>query len=481
MSNHIHETSVTELQEEIRRGSLSPVELVDTYLERIAERNDELNAYITVIEDDARERAREAEKKAKSGAFDGPLHGIPVAIKDLLGHKRGVRHTYGAKPFADNVSDHTATFVKRLEENGGIVLGKTNTPEFGYKGTTDNAIVGATGTPFDVAKTAGGSSGGSAAAVAAELAPFAQGSDVGGSVRIPAACCGVYGFLPTYGRVPYAHRPDGFISHTPFLGIGPLTRSVEDASLMLDVIDGFHPRDPLGAPDTGTNYRAATSRSIDDFDIAYSPDLEVFPVESDVERTVRSAAESLEDADATVTEVDLGLDLSRDDLVDFHVTVMGPYYAELAHNYRQEYGIDLLDRSDEIPDPVVDMIEAGNEISATDYRLADVVRTTFFDAIQDCFEEYDLLVTPTLGTTPFDKTLFGPGQVDGEEIDPFLGWFLTFPINMIGSPAASIPAGFVDGLPVGMQVVGQRFADEDVIAASSAFERLRPWQDEYHF
>src|SRR5205823_3707715 len=212
------------------------VEVVDYFLDRIDRDNHTVNAYVLVLHEDARRLAREAEKAVVSGARLGPLHGLPIAIKDLFDFKAGVPNTFGCKPFRDWTPAVSATYVSRLEAAGAIVLGKTNTPEFGHRGLTDNYLFGPTSTPFRPGKNAGGSSGGSAAAVADGLAPIAQGSDGGGSIRIPAAWCGVYGFKPSFGRVATVARPDAFLLAVPFAHAGPLARSVADAVLMLNAI-----------------------------------------------------------------------------------------------------------------------------------------------------------------------------------------------------------------------------------------------------
>lgn len=482
MSEELCYTSATELAAKIRRQEVSPVDVVDAFFERIDERNDEINAYVTLLEEEAREQARQAERDIESGNVQGPLHGVPVAIKDLLGFKKGVRHTFGAKPLEDFVPDEDAIVVKRLEDAGAIVLGKTNTPEFGHKGTTDNFLFGATGTPFDPEKTAGGSSGGSCAALADGLAPIATGSDAGGSCRIPASACGVVGFSPSFVRIPHKHRPDAFGSEPPFFQLGPLARTVEDAALMLDVIAGPHPRDPFALPDDGTEYRAATQRSIDDYTIGYSPDLDAFPIDERVAEIVEDATTKLEQTGATVEEVELGHGYTNEELLDAWGAGWVVLLAALAENMKEEpFNVDLLDEHrDDIQPELVEMMEDGQEMNAVDFRRANVVRTDFLDAIEDKLDTYDVLIAPTISVPPFDKEMFGPDEVAGEEIDEFGGWLLTYPFNMIGTPVASIPAGFTDdNLPVGMQVIGRRYADETVLAVSAASERVNPWKHAY--
>ncbi|MDP8948737.1 MAG: amidase [Actinomycetota bacterium] len=484
MTDELCFAPAAELAARIRRRDLSPVEVVDAFLDRIEARNGEINAYATVIDEQAREEAREAERAVGSGRALGPLHGVPVSIKDLYDYKAGVRNTFGSKPLEDYVPDKDATYVERLENAGAIILGKTNTPEFGHKATTDNFIFGPTSTPFAPGKNAGGSSGGAAAAVADGLCAISQGTDAGGSIRIPASFCGVYGLKASFGRVASATRPNAFAAHTPFAHSGPLARTVEDAALMLAAMAGPHHRDPFSLPDDGTDYLTATRRPIDGLRIAYSPNFDVFPVEEEVGAIIGDAVRAFDQAGGRVEEVNPGLKHSQRELCDVWMREVSVRYADVAANFKSFGLIDLIAHREELTPQFADLLEAGQKMSALDYKLDDVVRTEIFDAVQDLFEDYDLLVTPTLSVPPFDNAddgnTVGPSEVRGEEVDPLLGWCLTYPINFTGHPAASIPAGFTQaGLPVGLQIVGRRFADDTVLAASTAFERVRPWRDAY--
>jgi Asp-tRNA(Asn)/Glu-tRNA(Gln) amidotransferase A subunit family amidase len=478
-------TPATELASRIRRRDLSPVEVIEAFLRRVEERNGELGAYVTVIGDEAREAAKEAERAVMAGDLLGPLHGVPVAIKDLFDYKRGIRNTFGSKPLAGYVPRQDATYVERLERAGAVVLGKTNTPEFGHKGATDNLLFGPTSTPFAPGKNAGGSSGGSAAAAADGLCAIAQGTDAGGSIRIPASFCGVYGFKASFGRVPSATRPDAFLSHTPFSHSGPLSRTVEDAALMLGAMAGPHPRDPFCLPDEGADYVAATRRPVEGMRVAYSPNFGVFPVEERVLTAIGESVRALEEAGAHVEDVSVAFRRDQRELCELWLREVGVRSAEIVSNLKDAGVADLLGehRQDLTPE-FAGLLERGHAMGAVEYRKDEVVRTEVFDAIQDLFDGYDLLVTPTLAVPPFDNAddgnTLGPSEVNGEEVDPLLGWCLTYPINFTGHPAASVPAGFTeDGLPVGMQMVGRRFDDGAVLAASAAFERVRPWHGSY--
>ncbi len=479
-------TPAVELASQVRRRERSPVEVVDEFVARIDRRNDELNAYVTVIEDEARRAAKDLERAIERGERAGPLAGVPIALKDLYGFKQGVRHTFGAVPFRNNVADENAPFVTRLEDAGAIVLGMTNSPEFGHKGTTDNRLFGPTSTPFDLDRNAGGSSGGSATAVADGLATVAHGGDAGGSLRIPASCCGVYSIKPTFRRVASVERPNAFVgTFGNYVHHGPITRTVRDAALMLDVMTGPHPRDPTSLPEVQTNFVNEMDSSISGLKIAYTPDFGTFPVEQQVRTTVDEAVREFERLDATVDEVEFELDRSHRELADIWLTGTAASYAAMAERLRRERGLDLLgEHREELSAEVVRLIERGQDVSVVQYSRLQQIQTAVFDHIEDIFERYDLLVSPTLACRPVpnvsDGPTLGPTEVDGEPVEPTIGWCMTFLFNFTGHPAASVPAGLDESeLPVGMQLVGPRFADSRVLAASAAFERIRPWADTY--
>ncbi|WP_207592801.1 amidase family protein [Halomontanus rarus] len=476
-----------ELAERIRDGRTSPTAVVDAHLERIDDRNDDVNAFITVAADHARERAREAERALDAGDPVGPLHGVPLALKDLTGFREGIRHTFGCRAFSDNVATHTAGFVQRLEDAGAIVIGKTNAPEFGHKPVTDNLLVGPTSTPFDLERNSGGSSGGSAAAVADGTAAIGQGGDAAGSIRIPAAFCGVYGLKPSTGRIAESVRPDAFRNHSPFVDKGVLTRSVKDAAIALEVMAGPDQSDPFALPADDVEYTdaAVLDRPLDDWRIGYSPDLGVFPVAEAVRDCVEDALSAFEREGATVDPVDVDLGHSLETLRDrTRFGLMQAFTAKVADSIERRHGIDFLgEHAADVPREFRERIEVGRTHSSVEIGRMNQVRTAMFDGVQDVFEgggeEYDLLVTPTLSVLPIRNDSLDDVRVDGDAVHPRADWLLTWPFNMTGHPAASIPAGFVDGLPVGMQLVGPKFGDETVFAASAAFERRRPWIESY--
>jgi len=476
MGTNLTQLTAAGLARRVRDGDYSPTDIVEAHLERIHERNDRTNAFVTVTDELAEEMASAAERAVEDGKTLGPLHGVPVAIKDL-DDVAGVRTTSGSLLFEDSVADSDSPFVERLKQAGAVIVGKTNTPEFGLGTTTDNRVVGPTGTPFDPDRVSGGSSGGAAAALADSLVPLAPGSDAGGSIRIPASLCGVYGLKPTFGLIPNVSRPNAFASHTPMSHEGPMARTVEDAALSLNVMAGEHPRDPFSIP-AQVNYRDAVDHPIDEFSIAYSPDMGIYPVAPAVREVLDDAIGAFERAGATVDEVDPDLSHTRQEILNAYYTMATVRWQSLFDNL-EEQGFDPRGKDrDRLRPYIVDLIMDAEKPSAREYKRADVVRTHVFDGLQDLFAEYNLLATATLGVTAFPHGE-EPESIDGTEIEPLRGWVLTQPYNYTGHPAASIPAGFADGLPVGLQVAGRRHRDDQVIAASAAFERQRPWHDAY--
>ena len=475
--------SAAELAVRIRRRELSPVELMTSTIERIERRNPSLNAFVYVDFEQAMERARAAEAAVSSGATLGAFHGVPAAMKDLFDFKPGWPATFGGvRALRNQVIDAYCTYSETMERAGAILVGKTNAPVMGLRGIADNYLFGPTHNPFDLTRNPGGSSGGSAAAVADGLVPIAEGTDAGGSIRIPAAWCNVYGYRASYGRVPFTGRPNAFASLTPFLFEGTLTRTVEDAALGLQVMAGPDPRDPFSLTDT-PDFVAALSRPVKGWRIAYSPDFDVFPVESSVARAVAAAVRGFVEAGAAVEEIKVGIKRTQRELSDVWNRLMMPLNISSLEGLKGT-GIDLMrDHPEDLPPEYRRWIELGYGLSAMDVWNDQIIRTEIYDAIESVLQNYELLVTPTLACMPVknatDGNTLGPSQINGEEVDPLIGWCLTYLTNFSGHPSASIPAGLVDGLPVGMQIIGRRGADIDVLAASAAFERVRPWTDAY--
>jgi aspartyl-tRNA(Asn)/glutamyl-tRNA(Gln) amidotransferase subunit A len=451
-----------ELAQRIRRKALSPVEVVDAVLARMERINPTLNAYCTVTAEEARDAAQAAEVSVMTGEELGPLHGVPVSIKDLVFTRR-LLTTGGSRLFADHVPEEDAVAVERLKGAGAIIVGKTNTPEFGHKGVTDNPLFGITRNPWNPALTSGGSSGGAAVAVATGMGPLALGSDGGGSIRIPASFCGIYGLKPSFGRVPQA---PGFPGWQTFSVTGPMTRTVRDAALMLDVLSGPDDRDRLSLPaDGGPPFLEACEAGLEGLSLGFTADLGYARVDPEVGELCGAAAEQFEGLGCHVEVVTP----SWEDPEEIFRTISA---AETYWAWRERFedSAEQLDRS------LVALLKYGRTITIEQYMDASRRRQELWTDVQRFLARFDLLITPTVAVPPFPVARPAVKEVDGHPVSP-LGWIpFCFPFNLTGQPAASVPVGFTAaGLPVGLQIVGRRFADRAVLAASAAFEAAQPW------
>ncbi len=451
-----------EVAELIRRKAISPVEVVDALLARIERVNRTLNCFCTVAADEARDAAQAAEVTVMTGEPLGPLHGVPVSVKDLIFTRR-IPTMAGSRLFADHVPEEDAVSVERLKSAGAIVLGKTTTPEFGHKGATDSPLCGITRNPWNPALTPGGSSGGAAAAIAAGLGPLALGTDGGGSIRVPASFCGIYGLKPSFGRVPSYPKLPGWHGVSV---LGPMTRTVRDAAVMLDVMAGPDDRDMHSLPaEVGPPFRDACEGGIAGLSAGWSPDLGYARVDTEVAELCAAAAEQLESLGCHVEVVTPGWD---DPEEIFRVKAAAESFAAWG---------DRLDDSAELLDPTfVRLLEFGRTITLEQYLRVTLRLSDLWTDVQRFLARFDLLLTPTVAVPPFEVGLPGVKEINGEAASP-LGWMpFCFPFNLTGQPAATVPVGFTRaGLPVGLQIVGRRHAERTVLAASAAFEAACPW------
>ena len=448
----------TALRTRYARRDLSPVEVTEAVLARIERLNPQLNAFLTVTADRALAEAQAAERSYAPGGTPRPLEGIPLSIKDNQA-TRGIRTTGGSLVTKDAVPDADALFVGRLFAAGGVMLGKTNLPEAGWKGASSNRLGEPTRNPWNRERTTGGSSSGAAAAVATGLGPLAQGGDGAGSVRIPAAFCGVFGYKSSYGLIPQPSSNADTLAHA-----GPLTRTVRDAALFLNVAAGADPRDRFSFS-SGLDYLAACDGGIAGLRIAWSPDLGYAQVDPEVRALTARAA-------ARFAELGCQVEEAHPRLPDPWPIADTIWAVAQATSYRENYAEvrDLLD-----PGRLA-IIERGFRTSAVD--LADAIRRriAYHGAICDFMENYDLLVTPQLPITAFAADADFPATINGVP-QTYLGWTaFAYPFNLTGQPAATVPCGFAaDGLPVALQLVGRWRDDATVLRAAAAYEELAPW------
>ena len=457
------------LQGLIRRREMSPVELTELALSRIELLNPELNAFTTVIPERALAEARGREEAVAKGGSLGPLHGIPLSIKDAE-DVDGVRITYGSLTSKDGISSGDALCTERLRAAGAVIVGKTNMPEYGHSGTTENRLGEPCRNPWDTARTSGGSSGGAAASVVAGVTPVAQGSDGGGSIRIPAGFCGAYGLKATQGRVP--RRMADHNSWHPWnsSSVGPITRTVRDAAVMLGVLAGPGPdNEALTIQKPPPDFVAALDRGVDGLRIAWSPDLGDAPVDSEVAEAAHRAAMTFEELGAQVETPDFR--------PDDYEAVFDTFFTYFCVRGFVTHGDLLEDQAGLLTDYYREHLELGQRTTAKQYFDALTNANRYRAYVDDFFTRYDLLLTPTLAVPAFEigkepDTIGGRGVVHR-----MLGYTpFTYLFNMTGNPAATAPCGFSgDGLPIGLHIVGAREDEETVLAASAAFEQARPW------
>ncbi len=468
----------------VGKGTLSPTQVVDYFARRIETRNPSLNAFVYTRFDHARAAAKALEARLARGENPGPFAGVPFGLKDFLPSKRGWTNSHGGVRSLIREDPFDSEFCRAMEAAGGIAVGKTNAPAFAFRGTCDNKLYGPTSTPFDLRYNSGGSSGGSAAAVADGLVPIAEGSDGGGSIRIPAAWCGLFGFKASVGTIPSVCRPDAWAATHPYCFNGGLTRTVEDSAVLLNYMARFDPRDPLSLEQPHVDFTREMHRPLKGWKIAWTPDFDAFPVEPEVARIAEAAALRFREAGATVEQVHFRLTHTSNQLAEAWCRAICVDTAiELELDRRR--GFDLVrDHSQELPRAFIDWNAKTAQGGILDYYAFNLIRTELYDALQDVFAEYDLLLSPTTVCLPVpnagDRDTMGPRFVNGVGMEPLIGFCETFLANFTGHPAASVPAGLsAGGLPVGLQMIGRRFHDGDLFAAAHTFEQLQPWDALY--
>ncbi|CAN5730364.1 amidase [soil metagenome] len=451
--------SATELIKLYRAGDLSPVEVTGAMLARIDELEPQLNAYVTRIPELAMENARRAEQAYADGTA-GRLAGVPIAIKDLTPTK-GIRSTFGSLLYESYIPDEGTPDVERLQAAGMVMLGKTTTPEFGWKGDSSNRVNGPARNPWNTELTPGGSSGGSGAAVAAGLATMASGSDGAGSIRIPSSFCGIYGLKPTTGLIPRVPSSMSLHSH-----IGPMSRTVADAALFLSVAAGEDPRD-RSSWSSGIDYSAELEKSVDTsgLRVAWSPDLGYAEVEPEIVGIAGEAARQFESLGCRVEE-------AYPDAPD-----PWPVIEVVFATSQLSRHVDDLDEVRDRLDPGrVELLEHARRFTADDIMRAQNEWNGYYHVWREFMEDYDIVLTPTMACSPFPAGTHRPETVNGKPTT-YLGWTgFAYPFNLTGQPAATVPCGFTSaGLPVGLQIVGRYRDDLGVLRASAAFEAMKPW------
>ena len=459
MSKDILSLSATQLIEQYRAKRMSPVDALNAALQQADEQNPMHNAFVVLDRESALRAARQSEGRWQRGTPLGRVDGVPTTVKDLILAK-GWPTLRGSRTIDPNQKwEEDGATVARLREQGAVFLGKTTTPEFGWKGVTDSPLTGVTRNPWNTDLTPGGSSGGAAVAAALGMGWMHVATDGGGSIRIPAAFCGLFGFKPTWGIVPvHPHSPALTLWHQ-----GPISRNVTDAALMLSVITRPDPRDWYAVPSPGIDYTQNLDEGIRGRRIAYSRTLGYAVVDAEVARLVDTAVRKFENLGAQVEEIDLAL--------EDPISIMQPLWAvalALAVAPMTTEQRAMMDQ------PLLDLAEPGFHLSALEYRQLEKARETFARRVTGVHPQYDLVITPQLATTAFAVNHEVP---PGTHMQRWWQWSpFTYPFNLTQQPAATVPCGFAsNGLPVAMQIVGAKFADHLVLKAARAYEREHPF------
>ena len=478
------ELSAAEIGNLVNTKQVRPIDVVKYFEKRIIDRNKSVNAFVFTNFAYAEDMAYQIEEKINKGINVGPFAGVPFALKDFLPSKKGWTHSHGGVKSLIKDDPFNSEFCNAMEAAGGIAIGKTNAPAFGFRGTTDNKLYGPTSTPFNTLYNSGGSSGGSAAAIADGLVPIAEGGDAGGSIRIPAAWCNLYGFKPSIGTVPSVCRPDAWAATHPYCFNGGLTKTVLDSAILLNYMAKFNPLDPYSLDFGNIDYTKEMQKSIKGYKIAYTNDFDLFEVDDEVKKIVKNAALKFVSAGASVDEVHFNFKRNAIEYAKIWCRSISVDTA-IEMELDKKKGFDLVkDHRDELPEEFIYYNELAINGNVMDYYNFNLARTEIFDEFERVFADYDLIISPTTICLPVrnanDNNTLGPTMMNKVKVEPIIGFTETFLANFTGNPACSIPAGLSkDNLPVGMQIIGKRFKNSDVLAASYTFEKISPWKDYY--
>ena len=466
MSAELAFMSAVDLAQNIREKKVSSLEATENFFERIDLLDPQLHSYLTLCQAQALADARAADEAVQKGGELGPLHGVPISIKDLELTK-GVRTTMGSAVFRDRVPDMDSIVVERVKASGAIMLGKTNTPEFGQSGTTENELGEPCRNPWNTERTPGGSSGGAAAAVAAGLCTVSMGTDGGGSIRIPASFSGVYGIKPTQGRVP-RYGGYGRPAANHFSQSGPITRTVADSALLLQVVAGPDTRDVTSLRTPAPDFSATLGAGVKGMKLAWSGDYGFAAVDPEVGAITKKAALLFGEMGATVEDSKLKLEDPFDAFWDIFATAAFTSYGHL-----------LAERRDEFSDYGLKSILHGESRTGADMSRSIYEIDRLGRRMEEFFDNFDLLLTPTMAVPAFPIEQ-RPSVIAGREVEPFWGFLpFTYLINITGQTAASVPCGYsADGMPIGLHIIGPRGSEAKVLQASAAFEQAQPWSGE---
>lgn len=473
----LEELSALELGRLVNDRQVSPTEVLQYFEDRINKRNSSINAFVYTRFDEAYIEAKNLENRLANHEYCGPFAGVPFALKDFLPSKKGWTHSHGGVKCLIKEDPYSSEFCLAMENAGGIAIGKTNAPAYGFRGTTDNRLYGPTSTPFNIKYNSGGSSGGSAAAVADGLVPIAEGGDAGGSIRLPASWCNLYGFKPGIGFVPSVARPDAYCASHPVCAGGGLTKTVADTRALMSLMHRYDRRDPY-------SYESLLFSSSRKLKIAYTRNFGLFDVEPEMLELIEKTIEYLRATGFDIEEVNFNFKHSGKEIAEQWCKGITVDCA-IELNQEKERGNDFLatDKQD-FPDEFIYWKEQCDKLGIMDLFAFNEVRTEILDQFENVFDNYDFIISPVTNCFPIlNKDNFntkGPDTLCGKPIESLIGWTQTFLANFNGYPAASIPAGLSkDNLPFGLQVIGKRHRDYDLLDLSKEIETIMPWNPYY--
>ena len=482
----LEQLSGLQIGELVNSGELSPVEVIQYFQDRIETRNDSINAFVYTKFDEAIEEAKQLEQKLQAitpleRRISYPFAGVPIGLKDFLPSKKGWTNSHGGVAALIREDDADSQFYKAAHSMGAIAIGKTNAPPFGFKGTCDNTLYGPTKNPFNTKYNSGGSSGGTAAAVADGLIPFGEGGDAGGSIRIPASWCNCFGFKASVGTIPSVCRPDAWAATHPFCCNGAITRTVRDSVAMLMGMAEHDPRDPY-------SIRTHTASWLDDVEwgvasmrIGVTSDLGLFPTDPDIATRVDVAAIDLEKT--AKARVDIVIPHFKHSLKEFAEAWCWTISIDTALDLDQwkHQGLDLVrNHRDQLTEEFIHWNDFASKATIFDMRKFNEIRTDVLDTFEHMFKYFDVICAPVTCCPPLTNE--SNGHATGIGLDPsidFIGFGETFLVNFVGYPAASVPIGLVNGMPVGMQIIGKKYHDLDVLRVARTIEKISPWAKYY--
>ena len=469
MKNKLEELSAYEIGKLVNNKEISPLEVIQYFKKRILELNPTINAFVYLDFNYAENKAKELEKRINRGEYVGPFAGVPFALKDFLSSKKGWKHSFGGVKSLISEDEYDSPFCEAMEKAGGIAIGKTNAPTFGFRGTTDNLLYGPTKNPYNLKYNAGGSSGGSAAAISSGLVPIAEGGDAGGSIRIPASWNNLYGLKSSFGTVANFNRPDAYSATHPYCVNGGITKSLEDSAILLNFMSKYDDRDPFSYPKKDIDYLKEMKKTSKDIKVAFTYDFDIFEVEDEIKNIMLKYVNKLKKAGICV------------DFVHFNFPRKSFEYAEkwcqsisidtaIEMKLLKEQGIDI---NDELPKEFIHYNKLASKWGIDEFYDFNLARTEIYDALQDVLDDYDVIISPTTCCGPVlnSKNTLGPRLINNVKTNRIIGFAETFLTNFSGHPSISIPMGFnKKHLPVGLQIIGKRFCDEDVLKAAYTFE-----------